>query len=161
MAFAEACPEPLFSLPPTDRASTQHRGNRAWILPSLPSADLLLRDQCGDCINTGRGRNTAQASGTSTMAQGEEKKSICSLQGELVWAGGRQEEAGWAGAFQHGAALAAPPHMLQCCWLCHGTLLLQIPIMLFSNLIFSGTDLVLALGNWHSPYWQMFLICFK
>ena len=66
-----------------------------------------------------------------------------------------------AGALLPGAALATPPHVLQRCWLCCGALLLQIPTVLFSNLIFSGTDPVLALGNWHSPYWQMFHICFK
>lgn len=72
--------------------------------------------------------------------------------------GRRMAGEGWT--VQH-RALAAPPRVLQRCRQPRGVLLLRIPTVLFSSLIFSRTDPVLALRNWHSSYWQMFLICFK
>lgn len=133
-----------------------HSWKRAGILPSL-SSDDLLQHQSGDCISTVWGRYQCH-----NTWRGKER--CLQFARELVWAGGAVNvqkifSTTVSSLFLHvcSGAVKHRPRRRPRLW----ALLLQSPTVLFSNLIFSGTDPVLALGNWHSPYWQMFLICFK
>lgn len=121
-----------------------------------------------------RGGSSAQPGCTSTARGGTEQEEQCQHSGTMR---GREKHLQltkgavlgrtWPEQLDQQALLSTNLHplLLPRCSSAAGCVVelyhCKSQLCIFSNPIFSGIDPVLAFGNWHSLYWQMFLICFK